>query len=260
MFCPKCGAKVIDGSAFCGMCGNPLTPPDSTAGQPSGAVQPAQTAASEAQTQNTGSYNADSVSAQPDYNSNPAQTQTSYMPDYSDYNSGNTSEPHTEGFSKKNKIILGIVAAAAAVAVIIILVLVLGGGLSKYTTNSPEATVSKFESALNDNLNLDEIMDCIDFESDTDYTDLSSSIQYIVSLAESFGLTYSFDFEVDDIEYYSSNGNQYADVDLDIEVFASYMGESDTSSASFDATMILVDNEWKFSSDDNFLSSLFSSW
>lgn len=242
MFCPKCGAKVTDGSAFCGMCGNPLTQTNTTTNQSQNYSQPIPVG----------------DQAQNNFQSQPVQ----YSPDYSGYSNGNISEQetHTEGFSKKNKIILGIVAAAAAVAVIIILVLVLGGGLSKYTTNSPEATVKKFEAALNDNLNLDEIMDCVNFESDTDYTNLSSSIQYIVSLAESMGLTYSFDFEVDDIEYYTSNGNQYADVEIEVEVYASYLGQSDTSSASFDADMIFVDNEWKFTSDDPFLSSLFSSW
>ncbi len=41
MFCSKCGTQIPDGSAFCGNCGNPLTPEQAPAQQTSAPQQPA---------------------------------------------------------------------------------------------------------------------------------------------------------------------------------------------------------------------------
>ena len=216
MFCGKCGKQLADDTSFCPFCGAPTDiAPKTEESERTSAPKPAQV----------------------NFQKKPIQPKDSFHTD--------ADEP-VPASNKKKAILLGSIAGAAAVVVVILLFVFLGpGGFGNKST--PDAAAKKFEKALN-NMNTKEIVECFDsstkeaFYEYVDETDLDYDLS---SITDTLGVKFSFTVTPSDYEYYDNDGIQYCDVDLNIAITASFLGQSYSDDESIDMTYVMEGNEWK---------------
>ncbi len=221
MFCHNCGKQVNDGAGFCPYCGTRLN-----------------------QAPQQGQYR---TQPQNDYRQQQQQyNQYSQMPPYDHQGAA------VKQVNKKLPLIIGIVAAAAAVALILIFVVFkpFGGG----STGSPEGTLKKLETALNE-LDVEGIIECCDSEIREEADNLglyTTQIEQAKSYIDMLGADFNFTFNGYNYEYIVEDGVQYCTCDVDMSYRVSMLGQEQSGSDSMTLVFVNENGQWLLSGDESF--------
>lgn len=223
MFCRKCGTQLPDESLFCPQCGSQIRPNGQASYQ--------------------GGYNSNGQS--PYQN---GYQQTMQTNPYFD-------QPAPKKNNVKKKIAIVAIVAAAAIAAVILLYLFVFS--KKESTVTPEATIEKLESALND-LNMQEVIDCFDVDDTSEYSDY---LDYdLKSLANAFGMSMTVTLTPGTPQYYTENSKEYCTLMVNGNVSVSYSsGSPQNTNGDVTFTLVKTNGQWLID-DDSILESLLGSF
>jgi uncharacterized membrane protein YvbJ len=248
MFCYNCGKQINDGAGFCPYCGaklNQSAPQEpnrqNTQTQGQGQYQPG--------SQNTSQYQGNTQGQ--------AGNQQQYNPYHPNVQEG-YQNPAKKPVNKKLPLIIGIAAAAAAIVLILIFVVFkpFGGG----STGSPEGTLKKLETALN-NFDIEEMIKCCDSEIQEEAGEIelyTSQIEQAKSYIDMLGADFNFTFTGHDFNYTVDDGVQYCTCDVDMTYTISMLGQEQSRSDTMTVTFVNENGQWLLSGDKT-LEDLFGS-